>query len=293
MISHAQRLAKMFLVIFSFASLFSRAVAWRCIFHPCKLKSCHAHSMDNPLDYGLNQDKKAPILTNRNIIGQGKISCREFSLDTHKTFSFVSSYHHLNEIPTFPIPEIALVGRSNVGKSSLINCLSGLNKPIALRSKQPGRTQSINLFKVSDKDGDLCMIADLPGYGFAKLSKERKRDISMFVDGYLQGRDSLMATLVLIDGRLDTQEADVDMISYLSDIGNPFAVIATKMDKVKTSEISRRVMAFQQALSLPSDQPIAFSATSGLGKRKVWHIIKDALLGRASFGDENFELVER
>lgn len=103
-------------------------------------------------------------LAQRNILGQNIINCRSFNLDSAKQFDFIGSFKSLNSIPIFSFPEIGFIGRSNVGKSSLLNCLTGLNKKIAVEGKTPGRTQSINIFSCKDKVGDICFLVDLPGY---------------------------------------------------------------------------------------------------------------------------------
>jgi len=97
------------------------------------------------------------------ILGENIINCRDFSPEGAKTVTFVGSYESINQAPEFGFPEVAFIGRSNVGKSSLLNMLSGLNKNVAVVSKTPGRTRMINLFKCKDKDGDICVLVDLPG----------------------------------------------------------------------------------------------------------------------------------
>lgn len=117
-------------------------------------------------------------------------------------------------VPTYPLPEIAFIGRSNVGKSSLLNCLTGLNKKIAVESKTPGRTQAINLFKCSDKEGDICVFVDLPGYGFAKMSKDQQAGIGVFLSGYLEERGPLK--LVILLGRLLTHSLLTHIAAFVS-----------------------------------------------------------------------------
>lgn len=148
----------------------------------------------------------------RNILGQNIVNCREFSLDSTKEFSFIDSYSSFRSIPSFPLPEIAFVGRSNVGKSSLLNTISGSSKQIAVEGKVPGRTQLINLFRCQDSEGDICIFTDLPGYGFAKVSKEKQDEISRFVNQYLGKRGSLKLTVLLVDARREPQVADIKML---------------------------------------------------------------------------------
>eukprot|EP01031_Cornospumella_fuschlensis_P031763 gene31763-38391_t len=234
---------------------------------------------------------KAKSYATKTILGQHIITCREFKLDSRKEFEFIGSYTNADQIPVYPIPEIAFVGRSNVGKSSLLNCISGANKNIAVESKVPGRTQCINLFKCKDQDGDICIFTDLPGYGFAKLGREQQREISTFVNKYLVSRDSLKLTVVIVDSRRGQQDSDNSMMEFLATEGNPFAVVATKADKLTKNELEQVPRQLQQVYQLPEGQPVLFSAESGLGKREVWKLIKDALLDRGVFSDENYELI--
>jgi GTP-binding protein len=225
------------------------------------------------------------------ILGQNIITCREFRMDTKKEFTFMGSFKNIEQIPIYPLPEIAFVGRSNVGKSSLLNCISGAHKNIAVESKVPGRTQSINLFKCSDKDGDICIFTDLPGYGYAKLSKEAQQDISLFVNRYLQERNALRLTVVIVDSRREQQESDTSMMRFLSEVGNPFGVIATKADKLKKAELEAVPRALRQAFDLPPGQPVLFSAETGWGQRDLWRMIRDALLGKGVFSDEYYDII--
>jgi ribosome biogenesis GTP-binding protein YsxC/EngB len=151
----------------------------------------------------------------KTIAGQNIAICREFKIDSKKDFDFLGSFSNYESIPGFPLPEIAFVGRSNVGKSSLLNTISGLSKNIAVESKIPGRTQLINLFKCKDHEGDICIFADLPGYGYAKISKEQQEAISKFVSEYLENRTSLKLVVVLVDPRREPQENDRSMIKVI------------------------------------------------------------------------------
>lgn len=158
------------------------------------------------------EEKKGKNYAMQSITGQNIVVCRTFNLDSRKEFEFIGSYRSLPSMPIYPVPDIAFVGRSNVGKSSLLNCITGLNKDIAVESKVPGRTQCMNLFKCKDPDGDICVFADLPGYGYAKISKDVQAEISRFVNEYLKKRGALKLTIVLIDIRREPQESDYNMI---------------------------------------------------------------------------------
>ena len=166
---------------------------------------------EKPQSYLQSPNEKSPKTKNFakvTVTGQNIIDIRSFSIDSRKTFEFIGSYKGNQQVPIFPSPEVAflgtylrlltslspnlryllftydlqcdyfrLSGRSNVGKSSLLNQLTGLNKNIAIEGKTPGRTQSINLFKCSDRKSPICMFVDLPGYGYAKMSKEDQKNI--------------------------------------------------------------------------------------------------------------------
>lgn len=151
------------------------------------------------------------IYAKQTIWGQNIINCRTFSIDSKRMFEYTGSYANVQNVPVYPLPEIAFLGRSNVGKSSLLNSLTNLNKDIAIASKTPGRTRCINQFKCADIEGDICTFVDLPGYGFAKLAKFQQEDISLFLKGYLEDRSNLRLAILLVDVRREPQEQDLRM----------------------------------------------------------------------------------
>lgn len=175
---------------------------------PIKQPSAPAESLDK----SEVKTPKPPSFAIKNIQGRNTIICRDFKIDAPKNFEFLGSFRSINQLPTYPLPEIAFIGRSNVGKSSLINCLTNLNKKVVITSKTPGRTQGINLLKCNDRQGDICIFSDLPGYGFAKISKEVQRDISQFVNEYLLDRDALKLCMVLLDARREPLESDYNTL---------------------------------------------------------------------------------
>lgn len=147
------------------------------------------------------------------ILGDNLIECRDFSLTTAKIFEYVNSYKTLNSMPALGLPEFAFIGRSNVGKSTLINTLTGMNKKVATAGKTPGTTKCINLFSCKDKAGPICNFVDLPGYGFAKLSKVEQQGISSFLRDYFLARGALKLVFLLVDSRRKENTLDQEMFS--------------------------------------------------------------------------------
>lgn len=133
-------------------------------------------------------------------------------------------------------PEYAFIGRSNVGKSSLINMLTGKNS-LARISKKPGKTQMINFFLVANE----WYLVDLPGYGYAKISKKKRREWEIMIEGYLQHRKTLACAFVLIDANIPAQAIDVEFMSWLGDKQVPFAIVYTKTDRLKPAEVQPNI----------------------------------------------------
>ena len=160
-----------------------------------------------------------------------------------KQVEFVTSGTQMDHLPASNLPEYAFVGRSNVGKSSLINTLTGRNS-LARVSKQPGKTQTINFFNV---DGEWHLV-DLPGYGFAKVSKKQRSDWNKMIMNYLKKRRQLVAAMVLIDARIPPQKIDIEFINKLGEERIPFVIVFTKADKLKRSDKQRLLPKFKSAL---------------------------------------------
>ena len=150
----------------------------------------------------------------------------------------------LSQCPNNKLPEFALVGRSNVGKSSLINTLLN-NKSIAKISSKPGKTLLINHFRINDK----FYIVDLPGYGYATISKKIKEDIKIMHKSYFQSRKELFYTLLLIDIRHEIQQNDLDFMEFLNSNYCPFIIIFTKSDKLKVIDLDKRLEILKKQLS--------------------------------------------
>jgi len=160
-----------------------------------------------------------------------------------KSAEFICSNTQISKLPPPVKPEYAFIGRSNVGKSSLINMLTG-KKGLAKTSQTPGKTQLINHFLINDS----WYIVDLPGYGYARASKSKKADWSKFIHTYLDKRESLQCVLVLIDSRLDPQKIDLEFCCWLGEKGLSFVLVFTKADKQSSVKTDQSVAKFKSAL---------------------------------------------
>ena len=171
---------------------------------------------------------------------------------------FEKSSKTIDQCPNKNLPEFAFVGRSNVGKSSLINSLLN-NKSIAKISSKPGKTLLINHFRINDK----LFIVDLPGYGYATVSKKIKEDIKNIHENYFKLRKELLYTLLLIDIRHDIQKKDVEFMEFLINNYCPFVIIFTKSDKLKNNELDKQVENLKKQLSVYwEDLPKIFVTSS-------------------------------
>jgi GTP-binding protein len=160
-----------------------------------------------------------------------------------RDIQFIGSFPKVAFAPQLDLPEYAFIGRSNVGKSSLINFLCD-RKNLAKTSSTPGKTQLINLFKINDE----WILADLPGYGYAKTSKVNREKWGKMIESYLLERLNLATIFILIDSRHTPQSSDLDRIEWLAEKGLPFSIVFTKIDKVKPQELRSNVNAFMAKL---------------------------------------------
>jgi len=188
--------------------------------------------------------------------------------------TYVKSALRPDQYPSDGRPEIAFVGRSNVGKSTMLNVL--LNKKgLAKTSKTPGKTQTVNFFDVNGK----YYFVDLPGYGYAKVSKALRQEWAAVLTGYLTARRPLKLVVVLVDSRHEPADQDLDLLDLLEQAEAPSLIVATKCDKLRPSEIGAAGRTIRKAFDLDEDAAIVpFSAHSKQGLRDVWNII-DATLG--------------
>jgi GTP-binding protein len=177
------------------------------------------------------------------------------------------------QFPAASSPEIAFLGRSNVGKSSLINLLTGVK--IAKTSNTPGRTQAINFFEVrrpGRPKPDLLFV-DLPGYGYARVPHEVTDRWQGFVDPYLRRRSALALCLCLVDANVPPQKSDTQLIEFLRYVGRPLLVVATKADKAG-SRLHAALEKLRQGLGI--DKVLPFSSKNGMGKDELWKLIRVA-----------------
>lgn len=186
---------------------------------------------------------------------------------------FLTSATDERQFPAPIAPEIAFVGRSNVGKSSLINALLG--EKVAKTSSTPGRTRAINFFAIrrQGQPRPEVVFADLPGYGYAKLSKEVTAEWPLFIDPYLLGREALALIIVLVDTNIPPQERDKQLIEWLQHHQRRFVVVGTKSDRISGNQLRNAQTKLTQALGV--DRIVPFSKL-GAGKEDVWHEIRRA-----------------
>lgn len=182
---------------------------------------------------------------------------------------FVGSAASPDQFPTDGLPEVAFLGRSNVGKSSLLNALAGVRN-LAHVSSQPGRTRLVNFFRV----GSEMVLADLPGYGYARVPDATRRGWERLVTSYLAGRDPLALCVFLVDARHEPTEGDDTLRSYLDHHGLPYVVAATKADKLGRGETIRRREALAKGLGSRALDVVAVSATTRAGVDALWRTIR-------------------
>ncbi len=186
---------------------------------------------------------------------------------------FVKSTLKPKDGPQPARPEFAFVGRSNVGKSSLINTLVNI-KNFARVSKQPGKTRAINYFNINDS----FYLVDLPGYGFARISKKEQKKWQHAIEGYLLSNSNLRLLFVLVDAKVGPKDTDVQLVEWLQYNGIPFQVVATKIDQVGRSKWSQVIKTIQNTLNLaPESSVILFSSKNRTGRGELWQIIEELL----------------
>lgn len=179
-----------------------------------------------------------------------------------------------SQYPKDNLDEIALAGRSNVGKSSLINTLLN-RKNLARTSSAPGKTQTLNFYLVNDE----FYLVDVPGYGYAKVSKSQRESFGIMIQDYLETRANLKALILLIDSRHEPTKDDIAMYEYAQYLKLPILVILTKIDKLKKNQQNKAISSLKKSIDInkPNVTVISFSSVTGLHKDEVWNWIEDKL----------------
>jgi GTP-binding protein len=187
---------------------------------------------------------------------------------------FMASATGADHFPAPSLPEVAFLGRSNVGKSSVINTLIG--DKIARTSSTPGRTRSINFFEVRwpGKPRPEVIFADLPGYGYAKLSREISQEWPKFIEPYLNDRPTLALCVALVDVNVPPQDSDRQLLDFLNASGRDFLLIATKSDRLSNNQLRNALKTLTEAY--PAAPVIPFSAKTGVGRDEVWTKIRQS-----------------
>lgn len=185
-----------------------------------------------------------------------------------------------SKLPDNQFPEIAFAGKSNVGKSSLINALMN-RKSYARTSATPGKTQTINFYNINEE----LYLVDLPGYGYAKVSEQEKVKWGQLIERYLHGSKQLKAVFLLIDIRHDPSANDRMMYHWIVEMGFNPIIIATKLDKIKRSQVQKQIKAVKQGLDLvPGTIVIPFSAETKQGRDEIWELVETEFLSDGKAG---------
>jgi GTP-binding protein len=187
-----------------------------------------------------------------------------------KSAEFVTSAVQPTQYPPEELPEFAFSGRSNVGKSSLINTLVN-RKKLVQTSSTPGKTRLVNFFRVNDA----LMLVDLPGYGYARVSEAERQKWRPMVEQYLSGRKTLRAVIVILDARREPGKTDTQLLDWLARIGIPRIIAVTKCDKLSKTDLAKQVRLIAQGLALPHEELVLFSAKTHLGRDALWRAISN------------------
>lgn len=190
-----------------------------------------------------------------------------------KQTEFVISAVRPDQYPVDGLPEIALAGRSNVGKSSLINRMM-IRKNLARTSSQPGKTQQLNYYRVNER----IYLVDFPGYGYARVSKKQREQFGVMIETYLRDREQLVLQLLVIDIRHEPSKDDVLMYEWLKHYEIPTCIVATKADKIPRSKWDKHLKVIKQTLGADKSVPVVlFSSETGLGREQLWDTILEAI----------------
>jgi len=190
-----------------------------------------------------------------------------------KSINFSGSFSNINQVKLKRLPEIAIAGRSNVGKSSLINCLVN-RKKLAFTSSTPGKTRVLNYYSLDDQ----FYLVDLPGYGYAKVSQDERETWKKLVESYLSNNSYVKGIIEIIDSRHGITQSDLDMINWLIQLGLPTLLIATKTDKLPRSKANHIIQKLEsEATGLGVPGLIPFSKVTKQGKDEIWQAITELI----------------
>lgn len=194
-----------------------------------------------------------------------------------------------SQYPTSGLPEIAFAGKSNVGKSSLINGLIN-RKSLARTSSAPGKTQTVNFYNVEEK----LYFVDLPGYGYAKVAKTAKEKWAVVIEDYLHTRKTIKQVVLLVDGRHEPSNNDINMLNWILSFGYQPIVIATKMDKLSRNQQIKSIGLIAKTLEIQQSNVFPFSAMTKAGKDQIWdkfdELVAEGLTPREELYDEDEEI---
>jgi GTP-binding protein len=186
-----------------------------------------------------------------------------------KTASFVKSSSKHTQCPEMDMPEFAFIGRSNVGKSSLINAITN-HKKLAKTSGTPGKTQLINHFIINDE----WYLVDLPGYGFAKISKKMRAEWEVMISDYLYSRANLMNTFILVDSRIKPQKLDLELMENYGENQLPFTIVFTKTDKLNRNQLEKNLAIYRKTLLMQWEELPPMIITSAVDKRGTTEVLE-------------------
>ncbi|SME94829.1 ribosome biogenesis GTP-binding protein YihA/YsxC [Desulfovibrio gilichinskyi] len=203
----------------------------------------------------------------------------------NNTLKLIQTVYEIDQLEQLPAPQIILAGRSNVGKSSLINCLAE-RKSLAKISATPGKTRSLNYYEVVPHG---YYIVDLPGYGYAKCSKTERAKWGKLIDSYLEGNAYVVAAAVLLDSRLSPQKNDIDMLSYFIQCSIPILPIMTKSDKTKQGDRAKIQNQWQDILKV---KPMCVSSKTGMNRTNLWNLLDRTALPELAQGPVSIEDIE-
>jgi len=200
---------------------------------------------------------------------------------------FMASATDVAHFPAPTLPEIAFLGRSNVGKSSVINSLVGTK--LARTSSTPGRTRAINFFEIRwpGKPHPELIFADLPGYGYAKVSREVSQEWPKFIEPYLHERPTLCLCIALIDSNVPAQKSDRQLLDFLNASGRDFLLVATKSDRLSNNQLGNTLRSLTQ--DYPAARLLPFSAKTGAGRDELWKQIRGIAQNRSASGSSTVD----